>query len=227
MKQYKKTFEDIFSIDNDQVKNKLNLDKISIGHMEVNEYISLFRNFLKSFYSDLFDNCVRLSWLRRNFSYYGKKTVLPMQKNSLLLNIAFVKLLRRYIGMDIQIMTRSKFFNKLELYFDDFFPDFCEGNPFTNPNYYKFPFKHISIDFLMVVYQLDDRMMLLKEAESKKMTYAIFVDYVINHVYSINEELGRYRYQIKQTQDRNFPFYIRDMDKQLQAKKGKKRTCLN
>jgi len=223
MKHHNKTFEDIYSIDNDQVKNKLNFDKIDVGDMSVEEYINLFKFFLKDFYSILFDQCVRLSWMRRNFSYYGKKTILPMQKNSMILNIAFVKLLRRHVGIDIQLITRSSFFTKLELYFDDFFPGFCEGNPFTNPDYYKFPFKNVTLDFLLAVWQLDDRMELLKEAEKQKMSYAVFVDYIINHVYSENEELGRRRYEVRQNQDRNFPFCIIDTDKKLQALKGKKR----
>ena len=147
-----------------------------------------------------------------------------MQKNSLLLNMSFVKLLRRHVGMDIQIITRSKFFSKLELYFDELFPGFDDGNPFENPEYYKFPFKNISIEFLLVVHQLDDRIDLLKEADKQKMTFAIFLDYVINHVYSENDSLGRIRYQIKHNQDRNYPLHIQDLDKELQAKRGKKRT---
>ena len=47
------------------------------------------------------------------------------------------------------------------------------------------------------------------------MNYANFVDYVINHVSSENEELGRIRYLMRQTNDRHFPFYIKDMDKVL------------
>lgn len=223
MKHHKKQYEDVFSIDRKESKTKLNLEKISVGDMELNEYVDLFKNFLSDFYTDLFDYSVKLSWLRRRFSYYGRKTILPMQKNSLILNMAFVKLLRRHVGKDIQIITRGKFFSKLELYFDDLFPGFDEGNPFENPEYYKFPFNNISIDFLLVVHQLDDRMELLKEADKNKMSFAVFLDYVINHVYSENEYLGRNRYQIRHNQDKNYPFYVQDTDKDLQAKKGKKR----
>ena len=136
-----------------------------------------------------------------------------MAKNSPGLSIAFVKFLRRNVGNDIQILTRGNFFTKLELYFDDFFPGFDESNPWENPDYYKFPFKNISIDFLMVVYQLDDRMELLKIADEGKMSYAIFVDYVINHIFSENETLKRNRYEVQYGIGKHYPFYIKDRDK--------------
>jgi len=224
MQTHSKTYEDVFSSDRVKSRTKLNLDKISTGEMELNEYVSQFQEFLTNFYLSLFLGCVKLSWLRRKFSYYGRKTVLPMQKNSRILNTAFVKLLRRNVGKDIQIITRGKFFAKLELYFDEFFPDFESENPFENPDYYIFPFKNISMDYLMVVYQLDDRIGLLQKADDGKMSYATFMDYVINYVYTENEILGRDRYEIRHNQDRNFPFHVKDSDKDLQAKRGKKRT---
>jgi hypothetical protein len=224
MKQHKKTYEDVFSQDGEGSRQKLSLEKVSVGSdLGVDEYIGLFKNFLTDFYSSLFDGFVRISWLRRRFSYCGLKTRLPMYKNALVLNLAFVKFLRRIIGKDMQIITRGKSFSKIETYFEEMFPGFMEGNPFENPEYYKFPFKNITLDYLIVAQQLDDRMELLKRADKEAMTYAVFVDYVINHVSSENEELGYMRYLIKHKQDTNFPFYIRDTEKDLQVKKGKKR----
>jgi hypothetical protein len=223
MKQYNKTYENVFSTDRPGSTTKLNLEQVSVEEMTLGVYNPLFHKFLKDFYLSLFNNSVRLSWLRRRFSYYGTKTIFPINKNSQTLNGAFVKYLRRVIGMDIQAITRSKFFNKLEGYFEELFPGFNEGNPFENPDYYKYPFKFVSIDYLMAVYQLDDRIELLKKADKEKMSYAVFLDYIINHVYCINEEIGRDRYQIRQNFDRNFPFCIRDTDKSLKIKR-KKRT---
>jgi hypothetical protein len=119
--------------------------------------------------------------------------------------------LRRVIGKDIQIITKGKLFTKLESFFDELFPDFKKENPFENPDYYKFPFKNISVEFLIVVNQMDNRLELLREAEKEKMTYAVFLDYVINQALSINEELGRRKYMIKNP-DRNFCFYIINKD---------------
>ena len=154
MKHYRKTYEDVFSTDRPKSKTRLNLDQISVGEMGLDEYTSTFKSFIKSFYTNLFDDSVKLSWLRRNFSYYGKKTVLPMHKNSRLLNSSFVKFLRRNVGRDIQVITKGKFFSKLELYFDEMFPDFDEGIPFEYPVYYKNPFDFVSVDFGVSVYSV-------------------------------------------------------------------------
>lgn len=221
MKKYKKTYEDVFSSDIETNKTKLRYEQISVDGMELDNYTKIFKNFLNNFYNDLFDGCVRISWLRRKFKYYGRKTILPMNKNSQILNSAFVKYLRRDIGKDLQIITRGKFFAKLETYFDSMFPGFCDGDPFKNPEYYKFPYKNISIEYLLVVYQLDDRFDLLKYADENMLTYAKFLDYVINHVYCINDEIGRSKYQIRHNQDRNFPFYVVDIDKMKKDKRTK------
>lgn len=223
MINHKKTYEDVFSSDYEGNRQRLNLDNITYYGMESDEYISLFHNFLTDFYSSLFLDCVKLSWLRRKFTYLGKKTILPMNKNSRFMGMAFVKLMRRNIGHDLQIITKGNFFSKLELYFDEMFPGFEEGNPFENPDYYKFPYKNISVEYLIVVHQLDDRFGLLEKAEEEKMSFAIFLDYVINHVYTENEILGRDRYQVSLNQDRKASFYVRDTDKKLVAIKGQKR----
>ena len=224
MKAHNKTHENVFSTDHAASKCKLNLQQITVGDMEIDDYTKLFQGFLDKFYDQLFLFCAQLSWMRRRFVYYGIKTVLPMHKNPLILNIAFVKFLRRNVGKDIMLVTRSLFFTKLEMYFDDLIPGFMDGNPFENPEYYSFPYKNISLDYLMVVHQLDERLELLKKADDDKMSYAVFVDYCINHVLSCNEELGRDRYQMRLNMDRDAPFFIRDTDKKLQAKKGRKRS---
>jgi hypothetical protein len=145
-----------------------------------------------------------------------------MQRNSRVLTNAFTKFLRRNIGNDIQIITKGKFFNKLELYyFNQFFPDFEEENPFDNPDLYAFPYKNISMEFLLVVYQLEDRFELLKEADKRNMSYAVFLDYILNHTLSENELLGYNRYELTQSKDRRSPYYVKDNDKLLKIKKKK------
>ena len=221
MKHYPKTYEDVFSVDRHNSSTRLKLDRAGAGDIELDKYVLLFRNFLSDFYSNLFDNCVKLSWLRRKFTYHGHKTRMPINRNSIGHNNAFVKLLRRNIGKDIQIITRAKFFAKLETYFDEMFPGFDEGNPFENPDYYKFPFKNISVEFLIVVHQMEERMDMLKYADSRAMSYAKFLDYVINHVCSANDELGYTRYEIRNNTERNFSFYIKDTEKKLPTKHKK------
>jgi len=224
MQHHPKTYENVFSTDHQDSKTKLKIEKLSAVDMELGEYTSSFHNFLKDFYSNLFLDCVKLSWLRRKFIFCGKKVTLPIYNNSRPLQNAFTKFMRRHIGNDIQIITKGRFFLKLELhYFDKLFPGFDDGNPFENPDYYKFPFDNISMEFLIVVHQMDDRIELLKEADDKKMSYAVFLDYILNYILVENDILGRRKYNMEQNNGRNFPYYVRDLDKILQPKKGSKR----
>ena len=199
--------------------NKLNLDEISASGLDSEGLASAFSSFLKGYYYNLFHDFVIFSWFRRNFTYYGKKMVYPIQKNGFLSNIAFVKFLRRNVGMDVQIITKNRAFHQIESYFDDFFPGFTEGNPFENPEYYKYPYENITADFLPVVYQMEERLDLLKFADEEKMTYAEFVDYVLDRVGVLNSEMEIPRYEIKQKSDRNTTFHIRDNRRYLKNKK--------
>jgi hypothetical protein len=183
------------------------------------------KNTFNNFYRELFNYSVKFEWLRRKFVYYTERTKAKMQRNSILLCNAFVKFFRRNVGVDPQMITRNNFFYNIVYYLDEFFPDFDIENPFENPDYYRFPFENISIDFLPVVRQMDERVELLKIADERKMSYAVFVDYVINYAFSVNEELGRDRYIIKSSARRRcYLFYIRDTDKYSNGKfKFKKR----
>lgn len=222
MNHHNKTYENVFSEDIPNSKSRLQVDNISAVGMELNQYRSLTHNFLRDMYSDLFLNCVKLSWLRRKFVFYGAKTIIPMQRNSRVLANAFTKFLRRNIGNDIQIITKGRFLNKLELYyFDQLFPGFEDEDPFTNPDFYAFPYKNLSMEFLLVVYQLDDRFELLEEADKRNMSFAVFLDYVLNHTLSENEELGYNRYELTQGSDRRAPYYVKDNNKILKNKKKK------
>lgn len=224
MRKHPQQFEKVFSEDRKSSTSKIKTENINIEGMSITEYTMLFHNFLKDFYDDLFLKCVQLSWLRRKFTYANSKAKYPFYLSTRSFQGNFNKFIRRFIGNDIQIITKGYFFSTLEnYYFDILFPGFMDGDPFENPDYYKFPYNNISIEYLMLIYQLDDRLELLKEADDKKMSYAGFLDYVINHIYSENEVLGRDRYSLYQGVSRHCPLYFRDTDKKLKPEKGSKR----
>jgi hypothetical protein len=224
MLHHPKTYEDVFSSDLPSNKNSIKTEHIKIDVMETEEYCLLFKSFLKDFYTRLFDDCVKLSWLRRKFTYAGQRAKMPLYSSSRMYHGKFIKYLRRYIGHDIQVVTKGYFYTKLETYyFDTFFPGFEEGNPFTNPDYYKFPYENITFEYLTTVYQLDDRFDLLKEADKRGLNYAEFLDYVLNHTLSENERLGRDRYHLEQGLSRVAPYFFRDSDKHFKAQRGEKR----
>lgn len=192
MKHYPKTFENVFTKDNSRI---IDIKKVSLrSGVSVSEYVKSIDLFLTQTSSCLFDVCVRFEWLRRQMRYNGR----PQRhtQNGYRPDKVFSFLARGLTGKDFRYFTKLSFYGKVASYLDQLFFEFDNGNPFTNPDSYKNPFKHITIDFMTVVYQLEDRMDLLKEAEKNKMKFDEFLDYVINHVYSINEELKKDKYSI-------------------------------
>jgi len=207
-KLYPKQYQDIYSVDND-LHYKLDLDDLSGTTMDFNEFTDLSKDVLRSFYSDLFTNYVKVAWLRRNFLYKGRRIKWPINKNPQFIQIAFVKYLHRIVGMDIQILTRSLSFSAVESYFNDFFPGFEDGDPFKNPEYYKFPYKNISIDFLVPVCRMDERLALLKDADKRDLTFAEFRDSIINEVLSINAANKKEKYDVQTRRHRGTSFFVK------------------
>ena len=211
MKIYPKRFENVFSEDH-IYKGRYDFSKISIKEMELDDYARFFGALLKKFSDELFLFYVKATWLKKRFFYNGKQIEAKGPSGGAL-DYVFSRFLRRVVGSDTQFFTRDFLYPKISSYFKDFFPGFNEGDPFKNEDFYKFPFKNITIEFSAVVYQLDDRIRLLKYADEQKMTYAKFLDFIINQIYSINEEIGRDRYIF--VTSRNCQNYVRDTDKKL------------
>ncbi len=216
---HKKQYEDTYTVD--KWRHKLDLNKISGVTSNFDEYTDLFNDFLKTFYVGLYSDFVKLSWLRRNFVYNGKRMRYPITSNGQYINGMFVKYLRRIVGMDIQIFTRGIAYSAIETYFNEFYPDFDEENPFENPEYYTFPFRHVSMEFLVPVSQMDERLLLLNEAEERKLSFASFQYLVTNEVLCINQELGRFKYEASPNYDRRLSFFVKNMDRIKKIKKRK------
>jgi len=219
MIHHKKIYEDIYStdrVDPTGKKYRLPIEKVSCEDMDLESYTDVTRAFFKSFYDDMFLGFVRASWLRKKFRYEGKKAKIPAMNGNIRHFTVFTKFLRRIIGHDMQIITKSYTYPKLEThYFDQLFPEFMDRNPFDDPDYYRFPYKFISLEYLMLIYQLDDRLELLEFADEKEMTFAEFMDFIVNHILAENERLGEYRYELAQQDKRHRPFFVRDNKKEL------------
>ena len=218
IKQYPKTYEDVFSSDaKGKGHKKFDLNLMSTDGMSVDKYLALSKETLTRFYELMFDESVKFAWLRRKFIYQGERTV-TQSKNSPNLCLAFSKFVRRYLGVETQMITVSQFFQAVDPYVDEMFPGFVDGNPFENPEYYKFPFKNITVDFFPIVQDLDERMELLRYADDRKMTYAVFADYMNSRAMTMNKELGYDKYLIM---GRGWwcPFRIKDADKKHKKNK--------
>ena len=192
MKQYPKTFEDVFT--GEMSTNKCKIEKVGndIG-LETNEYRDLLRDTFLHFQKDIFDNIVKTNWLIRRFCYCGVNRN-NTRRNGYHLDGAFGVFMRNIVGVESRMITRDQIFSKVATYFEDFFPDFNARDPFKEE--LKFPYQHVSLEYLVFVYQMDERLELLAEAEEKKMSYTEFLDYVINYVYSYNEDIGKSHYLV-------------------------------
>lgn len=185
-KEYPKQYEDVFASEGALEQCNLGLITNDKG-MSQKEHFEFMGSFLKSASEDLFNLVVKFHWAQRRFFYRGVQRK-KLGRNHFTVDNAFATFTRHYLGMNHRIITNAFYFSKVASYLDEFFPAFDDGNPFETPESYKFPFKNITVDFLTVVYQMPERMDILQEAEKKNMSYASFLDYVVNYVYSSNEE---------------------------------------
>jgi len=192
MKNYPKSFEDVFT--SDRSINKCQMDKVSTDiNLNGDDYRDLMRETYHAFYRDIFDNLVKVSWLSSRFCYDGKNRE-RKRYNGVYLDSAFGVFMRHHVGVESRLITRDHAFYHISSYFPDFFPDFHVLNPFEKK--FEYPYKHITLEYLVYVYQMEERMELLAKAEEEKMRYTEFMDYIINYISSYNEELGEQYYEI-------------------------------
>jgi len=193
MKNYKKTYEDTYSAER-SIK-RCDINKVSTDiDLTVNDYKEKIRKTILSFQKEVFNHLVKISWLNRRFVYDGKPRINKCS-NGFYLDRAFGVFMRNYVGVENRMIGKNNLYTKIETYFDDFFEDFDARNPFEEEM--EFPYKHITLEYLIVVYQMSERLELLGYAEKEKMPYVKFLDYVINYICNFNEEHNDYQYIIK------------------------------
>ena len=186
MKNYPKTYEDVYTSE----KSLRACQPWKIGTdngMDKDEYQELFKKTIRKFQDDIFDGLVKIYWLRRRFAYNGRHRAKDYG-NSVGPDRAYSVFVRNRIGYEPKTITVPEIFPRIISYFNDFFPEFFEKNPFEEE--YKYPYKYVTIDFLGVVYQMEERLELLEQAEKEKMGYAEFLDYINNYINCYNEDVG-------------------------------------
>ncbi len=194
MKEYPKTYEDCYT--RETAVRKCKIEYVTNGNgISNSEYNNLFESELRRIMENIFDMIVRFSWLHFGFEYKGYKRR-KTGPNYFVINGAFGVYMRHFIGIDYRVFSRNPYYSKIVSYFKDFFKDFDKHNPFEEPEYYKYPYKHVTIDFLTIVAQMPDRLDLLQMAEDKKLKWDVFMDYVINHALCHNDKINKKMYTI-------------------------------
>jgi len=192
MKKYPKTYEDVASSPRSFCHCNINKVDNMIG-VEMDEYIDMLRKSMNKYQTDLFENLKKFYWLAGQYSYDGKiryncpkENGKKLEKFNNRTNITYGGFMRRYVGVNNRFMN-----NRANLaitsYLPDFFLDFYTRNPFKEEMNY--PYKFMTLEFIVPVYQLPERIELLDYGEMMKMSYPQFIDYVINYINCKNDEL--------------------------------------
>lgn len=203
MKEYEKRYEDVFT--SQRILRNCKLENISLDNsMNVDKYRLLFNKTLKDYQKFLFDYWVKIAWLIKNFTYCGHVKGLR-RSSDMASSKAFGIFMRHYIGFDNKFITRNSFFGSVCSYLYDFFPDFDINNPFEIK--FEYPYKYMNLECLCLVYQMTERLDLLKVGEREKMGYSKFQDYVINYINCYNEEHGNvYLFRLFKGSGRFIPY---------------------
>lgn len=188
-KKYSREYERVFTGD-ELILKKCNVNDVTVFNdvLSIVDYQNKFKETVKDFYSNSFDNLIKMVWLSGKFCYRGFKRKTGVS-NGTQNDRAFGVYTRHFIGYDNRFVMGSLGpFCKVASYFEDFFPNFHEGNPFEEE--YKYPYKHMTLECLVVVYKMPERLDLLAEGEKEKMSYTEFLDYVLNYINCYNAEHG-------------------------------------
>lgn len=185
IKKYPKTYEDVHTSERSLKRCKLDKVGTDIG-LSADDYCKLIKKTFLDFQGMVFDNLVKTIWLMKRFCYDGIPR--KMMRGNGWIDFTFGVFMRHHAGVENRLITRDHVYSKIVSYFEDFFPDFDALNPFEQK--FEYPYKNVSFEYLIVVYQMEERLEFLQEAEDKKMGYTEFLDYIINYINCYNEEVG-------------------------------------
>lgn len=206
MKQYPKNYKDLFL--KRKQNNKVNIESLGslYGDKTLEDITGVFQALFRESSDFFFKTVVRVVWLESHLTFRGVRRTRRFHCG-VFTDAIYGYYMKNNVGIDQTFITRSVFFSQVAVYFKDMFPDFILHDPFKEPKYFKYPFKHVTIDFLLYVYQVDNKMELLSYADKKKMKYNDFRNWVNNYVYSYNDEMGKTIYQVSLS--RTFMPYIK------------------
>jgi len=150
-------------------------------------YQGSFEKFFKDMSKETFMQYVKYFWFQRKYIFrgYSKKKYMG---NCWVTDLSYAFFCRHYLGTNHTVFLKSFMFFKILTYIQEWYPDIDDHDPAVEPEYYKWPFENITIDFLTVVYQMPERMDILRLVDERNMSYLEFLDYVVNYVYVFNSK---------------------------------------
>lgn len=195
MKQYPKTYEDLY-----RQKEEVKLSRIEAYDGDTPGLVEKFREFFSVSFKDLFEMAFIYLWLEKQITYNGERRI-RRWGNGNVPDQTFGRFMAQEIGSDQAMLTRSKWFHVATYFVAEYFPDFLEHNPEDEPEYFKWPYEHVTLDFYAYIYQVENSRELMDYAEEQEMRWHDFKNWVNNYVLSYNEEQGKQIYSIGRSRD--------------------------
>ncbi len=203
MKTYSKKYQDWHRRPSD--KTLSNLDAVDCSFDELTRQT---RDFYNGFNRVIFDSLLKAIWLKGRLRY-GERAVTSLRGNGYWIDSTVAFFMGSIVGSSGKILLNSGALVPLQTYIADLYPDFFEENPFETPKYYAFPYKNISIEHMIFVYQHHDRLGLLDYADSKSMSIWDFQHWATDQAFCYNDSVGKTVYGLSQNaRMRNFPFLM-------------------
>lgn len=172
-----------------KICNLEHLTLLNSNPESVSDYMGKLRREFREFDRYLFDKIVKFTWLYRRFTYKGYRRT-KSHLNGFVVEGAYGVFMKMHVGYDTKNLTGGTgHFGKVASYLDDFFVNFDLSDPFNESLCY--PYQHVTLEMLAMVYQMDERLAILKHVEETKMTLVEFRDFIINWVNCHNDKYGK------------------------------------
>lgn len=215
LKIYPKVNDDIVDVGGWEATRK-NVDSLD-GSLD--DLTLRFRDFFKETNLFIFNAVVKEVWLEQQVVVSGQRRR-ARANNGLNADISFGRFLKLGVGISPHFLTGTSCFMAVATYLIDFFPEFLISDPFKEPDKYLYPYKHVTLDFLTFVHQMDNRLDILDEAEKRSMNFGEFVNWVANWAYCYNEDEKEELYLLKRGNG-NSRFHIKNQRLQRFWEKSK------
>lgn len=200
MKIYPKIHEDFHKRPSD--KSIANLD-CADGNFD--DFIKLNRDFYNGVNRTFYEYAVKAIWLRGSLKYGGRR--MALRRNGHWPDATMSFFMSAIVGISGKVLLNSNILVPLQTYFNELYPKFFEYDPFVDCKYYAFPYKNISIEHMIFVYQHHDRMKFLEYADEREMSIWDFQNWATNQAYCYNYEVKDTVYTLSQnSKRRNFQF---------------------
>lgn len=183
MKTYPKEYADISRQPSDAFISRIGSSLGSADDLAVR-----FRSFYREVHPILFDFIIKHAWLEQHFLFNGMRRV-KRSGNGNILDWAFSYFMKALVGISQKPLTDGIFFSSVQTYIKDFFPNFTDHDPFEEPEFFKYPYKHVTLDHLAFVYQCHNRLELLDEAEKRSMNIRDFMNWATNWMFCYNNDV--------------------------------------